>query len=84
MADEPEEKGLRGAEGGHTAKPSSTTPPEAGPQRISRGFWDQYWDRFRRQQVDDPVEGNREGYWERFRRQQVDDPVDERRRRSGR
>jgi hypothetical protein len=48
---------------------------------VSRGFWDQYWERFRRQQVDDPVEGSREGYWERFRRQQVDDPVEERRAR---
>jgi len=41
-----------------------------------------YWERFRRQQVDDPVDERgreREGYWERFRRQQVDDPVDKRR-----
>ena len=38
-------------------------------------MWDTYWDRFRRQQVDDPVEDRREGMWDRFKRQQVDDPV---------
>jgi hypothetical protein len=38
-------------------------------------LWSAYWERFRRQEVDDPVEARREGYWERFRRQQVDDPV---------
>jgi hypothetical protein len=40
--------------------------------------WDRYWERFRRQQVDDPIEERREGYWDRFKRQQVDDPVDAR------
>jgi hypothetical protein len=45
-----------------------------------RGFWDEYWDRFRRQEVDDPVKERREGYWERFRRQEVDDPVEPRKR----
>jgi hypothetical protein len=42
------------------------------------GFWWRYWERFRRQQVDDPVERSGEPSWERFRRQQVDDPVDRR------
>ena len=41
---------------------------------------DAVWDRFRRQEVDDPVEDRREGLWDRFRRQQVDDPVGKRRR----
>jgi hypothetical protein len=50
------------------------------PEGPEHGMWDRYWDRFRRQQVDDPIEERREGYWDRFRRQQVDDPVDERRR----
>ena len=52
-------------------------PPE--PEAEGEGFWHDYWDRFKRQQVDDPVEERREGYWDRFKRQQVDDPVDERR-----
>jgi hypothetical protein len=41
-----------------------------------------WFERFRRQQVDDPVdERHRDdgGWFERFRRQQVDDPVEERR-----
>jgi hypothetical protein len=38
-------------------------------------MWDAYWERFRRQQVDDPVEHRREGLWDRFKRQDVDDPV---------
>jgi hypothetical protein len=46
-----------------------------------QSFWDCYWERFRRQDVDDPVEQRREGLWDRFRRQDVDDPVDERRSR---
>ena len=54
---------------------------ESEPEVEEQGMWDRYWDRFRRQQVDDPIEERREGYWDRFRRQQVDDPVDERRRR---
>jgi hypothetical protein len=54
---------------------------DAEPEVEEQGMWDRYWDRFRRQQVDDPIEERREGYWDRFRRQQVDDPVDERRRR---
>jgi hypothetical protein len=45
-------------------------------------LWSAYWERFRRQQVDDPVEERREGPWERFRRQEVDHPV--RRRDTGR
>ena len=43
-------------------------------------FWSAYWDRFRRQEVDDPVAERREGLWDRFRRQDVDDPVRPRRR----
>lgn len=46
-----------------------------------QSLWDAYWDRFRRQEVDDPVEERREGLWDRFRRQQVDDPVTRRRSR---
>jgi hypothetical protein len=54
--------------------------PRPGPVKpAGEGAWDRYWERFRRQQVDDPVERRREGVWERFERQQVDDPVDERR-----
>jgi hypothetical protein len=59
-------------EGPAQPRPSPKTPARP-------GAWDRYWDRFRRQQVDDPVERRREGLWERFERQQVDDPVDERR-----
>jgi hypothetical protein len=59
------------------AGPGQTRP---GPEKPA-GAWDRYWERFRRQQVDDPVEERREGFWERFERQQVDDPVDERRSR---
>jgi hypothetical protein len=58
---------------------SGSTEPGAETPRA--GTWDRYWERFRRQQVDDPVEERREGFWERFERQQVDDPVDERRSR---
>jgi hypothetical protein len=54
-------------------------PPTDEPN--DEGFWSAYWERFRRQQVDDPVEERREGIWERFQRQQVDDPVDKRRSR---
>ena len=39
------------------------------------GFWSAYWERFRREQVDDPVVERREGLWDRFKRQDVDDPV---------
>jgi hypothetical protein len=59
-------------------KPPPGRPPEEDAERSS--LWDAYWERFRRQQVDDPVETRREGLWERFQRQAVDDPV--RRRRS--
>jgi hypothetical protein len=59
-------------------------PERPGPEKPTKaGAWDRYWERFRRQQVDDPVEERREGFWERFERQQVDDPVDERRRHAG-
>jgi hypothetical protein len=55
--------------------------PAAGTKTRRDGPWDRYWERFRRQQVDDPVETRREGFWERFERQQVDDPVEDRRAR---
>ena len=58
--------------------PQRPRQPEPEPAQLS--VWDAYWDRFRRQQVDDPVEDNRERLWDRFRRQQVDDPVDKKRR----
>lgn len=58
-------------------------PPEreSGPtaDEDEQSLWDAYWDRFRRQEVDDPVDDRREGLWDRFRRQQVDDPVTRRR-----
>ena len=53
--------------------PPRQPAPESDP--AERSVWDMYWDRFRRQQVDDPVEDRREGMWDRFKRQQVDDPV---------
>jgi hypothetical protein len=68
-----------------TASPESTAPPEStvpqggpGPPQLDsgeEGFWSTYWERFRRQQVDDPVADRREGMWDRFRRQEVDAPV---------
>ena len=60
-------------------EPQSSIPRP--PDDADQSLWDAYWERFRRQEVDDPVEDRREGYWDRFRRQQVDDPVDRRRRR---
>jgi hypothetical protein len=59
---------------------SQTEPVEHEPEphageREDESLWSAYWERFRRQQVDDPVEDRREGYWDRFRRQDVDDPV---------
>ncbi|MBV8944822.1 MAG: hypothetical protein JOZ95_05330, partial [Solirubrobacterales bacterium] len=63
--------------------PAGAEPPAPGGRDPApaeeRGLWDVYWDRFRRQEVDDPVEDRREGMWDRFKRQQVDDPVDRRR-----
>ena len=59
--------------------PPKPPGPDASPEEQS--LWDAYWDRFRRQEVDDPVDDRREGLWDRFRRQQVDDPVDKKRRR---
>lgn len=63
-------------EGKDTPAPESVPPPdpESGAQ-APEGFWSTYWERFRRQQVDDPIEEKREGVWDRFRRQDVDDPV---------
>jgi hypothetical protein len=52
-----------------------TEPPSPEPDSGEEGFWSAYWERFRRQQVDDPVHERREGLWDRFRRQDVDDPV---------
>jgi hypothetical protein len=49
-------------------KPTREEPEEP-------SFWDAYWERFRRQDVDDPVERRREGLWDRFKRQDVDAPV---------
>jgi len=76
--------------GGEPPRPAvEGPPPSAGDDPGSRpppaprgeeGLWSAYWERFRRQQVDDPVEERREGMWDRFKRQQVDDPVDRRRR----
>lgn len=59
--------------------PGQDDPPEHRPDPVEgedeQSLWDAYWDRFRRQEVDDPVEDRREGLWDRFKRQQVDDPV---------
>jgi hypothetical protein len=44
-------------------------------EREDESFWSAYWERFRRQEVDDPVEERREGLWDRFKREDVDDPV---------
>lgn len=55
------------------------TPRGKPATREEPSLWDAYWERFRRQQVDDPIEERREGMWDRFKRQQVDDPVDRRR-----
>jgi hypothetical protein len=44
----------------------------------AQSWWAAYWERFRRQTVDEPVEGRHEGLWDRFRRQDVDDPVQSR------
>jgi hypothetical protein len=49
--------------------------PTAEPPSGEEGFWSAHWERFRRQQVDDPVPERREGMWDRFRRQDVDAPV---------
>ena len=63
--------------------PGQEESPERRPDPVDDeaepSLWDAYWDRFRRQEVDDPVEDRREGMWDRFRRQQVDDPVTRRR-----
>jgi hypothetical protein len=58
---------------------ASEQQTRSSPEREPGGFFDRHWERFRRQQVDDPVDERQEGYWDRFKRQQVDDPVDERR-----
>jgi hypothetical protein len=52
----------------------NSSPPEA-DSGGEEGFWSEYWERFRRQQVDDPIPEKREGIWDRFKRQDVDDPV---------
>lgn len=45
------------------------------------GPWQRYWQRFRDQRVDDPVEREAGGAWRRFREQRIDDPVEDRRAR---
>jgi hypothetical protein len=65
---------------GNTDAPSPTghEPPGTAADPASReeqGFWSAYWERFRCQEVDDPVQERREGMWDRFRRQDVDAPV---------
>jgi hypothetical protein len=54
-----------------TDEPRDKSPADSGEE----GFWSAYWERFRRHQVDDPVEERREGVWDPFRRQDVDAPV---------
>ena len=61
-------------------EPRSEPAPPPEPDSGDEGFWSAYWERFRRQQVDDPVPERREGLWDRFRRQDVDDPVGRRSR----
>jgi hypothetical protein len=69
---------------GRRAAVAGKTDQDAGPKREvsepgrARG---KKRGRFRRQQVDEPVEASHEGYWDRFRRQQVGDPVQDRRAR---
>lgn len=63
----------------HEEPPREQPVPPGDEEEAEQSLWDAYWDRFRRQQVDDPVEERREGLWDRFRRQQVDDPVTRRR-----
>jgi len=60
-------------------EPGRRRPDRPAKAPDERSLWDAYWDRFRRQQIDDPVEDRREGLWDRFQRQQVDDPVASRR-----
>ncbi|MBV8216896.1 MAG: hypothetical protein JO325_00410 [Solirubrobacterales bacterium] len=65
---------------GPAPDPTGPAPDPSGPapdpaSREEQGFWSAYWERFRCQQVDDPVEDRREGMWDRFRRQDVDAPV---------
>jgi hypothetical protein len=55
-------------------KPEQDKPAPA-DKPDDESFWSAYWERFRRQEVDDPVEDRREGIWERFQRQTVDEPV---------
>jgi hypothetical protein len=45
------------------------------------GPWRRYWERFREQEIDEPVEPKDEAARHRFREQRIDDPVEERRRR---
>jgi hypothetical protein len=50
--------------------------------RLERGgAWDRYWQRFRDQEIDEPVEHEAGGVRQRFEKQRVDDPVAERRAR---
>ena len=68
------------AAGEEPTAPRADPGPEPGPPSEpaadeEQGFWGASWERFRRQQVDDPIDERREGMWDRFRRQDVDDPV---------
>ena len=72
-----------GHEGEQDAPAREQEAPAREQEPRNQSMWDAYWERFRRQEVDDPVQGRREGMWDRFRRQQVDDPVDRPGGRSG-
>jgi len=75
---EPADEQERQPRPGRRFERSSDQRGEPEADRAETNAWDRYWDRFRRQEVDDRVdERHREqgGYFERFRRQQVDDPV---------
>jgi hypothetical protein len=54
----------------------------AGQQAPKRGgAWYRYWERFGRQEIDEPVKDQRGDTRRRFREQRVDEPVEERRAR---
>ena len=72
-ADHPTKAPPSGAADHPTKAPPSGAAdhPESGEE----GFGSADWQRFRRQQVDDPVVERRGRLWDRFRRREVDDPV---------
>jgi hypothetical protein len=43
--------------------------------------WRRYWERFGRQQIDEPIVGDRDGFRQRLGEQRIDDPVEDRRAR---